>query len=73
VTLQAKKGKIIISKPSNPRENWGKNIKAMVEKYGDPSEEFTDLNDALADDGLGSLAWDGITYEEWLKTNGRLS
>jgi antitoxin component of MazEF toxin-antitoxin module len=73
VTLQAKKGKIIISKPSNPRENWGKNIKAMVEKYGDPSEEFTELNDALADDGLGSLAWDGITYEEWLKTNGRLS
>lgn len=67
VTLEAKKGKIIISKPSSPREGWGENIKAMVEKYGDPTEEFADINDTLVDDGLDNLDWDGISYEEWLK------
>ncbi|HUD07176.1 MAG TPA: AbrB/MazE/SpoVT family DNA-binding domain-containing protein [Candidatus Saccharimonadales bacterium] len=73
VTLQAKKGKIIISKPSNPRADWSQNIKAMVEKYGDPSEEFTEMNDSLVGDGLDNLPWDGITYEEWLKDNDRVS
>jgi antitoxin component of MazEF toxin-antitoxin module len=73
VTLQARKGKIIISKPTNPREGWSQNIKSMVEKYGDPTEEFSDLNNALANDGLDNLEWEGITYEEWLKDNDRLS
>ena len=69
VLLQVKNGKIIISKPSNPREGWDKQIKAMVEKYGDPSEEFADM-DALSNDGLDNLPWDGPTYEDWLKSNG---
>jgi len=73
VTLQAKKGKIIISKPTNPREGWDRNIKSMIEKYGDPSEKFSDLNNALVDEGLDNLKWNGITYEKWLKDNGRLS
>lgn len=73
VTLQARKGKIIISKSSNPREDWGQNIKSMVEKYGDPTEEFTEINNSLVGDGLDSLSWDGITYEEWLKNNDRIS
>jgi antitoxin component of MazEF toxin-antitoxin module len=71
VTLEARDGKIIISKPSNPRKNWNHNIKSMVEKYGDPSEEFTGMNSNLIGDGLDK--WDGISYEEWLKDNDRLS
>ena len=72
VLLQVKEGKIIISKPSNPREGWDKQIKAMVEKYGDPSEEFADM-DTLSNDGLDNLPWDGPTYEDWLESNGKLS
>ena len=73
VTLQVKKGKIIISKPTNPREGWDNNIKSMIEKYGDPSEEFADMNNILADEGLENLPWNGITYEEWLKDNDKIS
>jgi len=72
VSLEAKDGKIIISKAKNPREGWYKQIKAMVEKYGDPSEEFADM-DALSNDGLDNLPWDGPSYEDWLKSNGKLS
>lgn len=71
VTLEAREGKIIISKHSNPRKDWNQNIKMMVEKYGDPSEEFTEMNGSLIDDGLDE--WDGISYEEWLKDNDRIS
>ena len=72
VLLEVKNGKIIISKPDNPREGWEDQIKAMVEKYGDPSEEFADL-DSLTGDGLDNLPWDGPTYEEWLQDNDKLS
>jgi antitoxin component of MazEF toxin-antitoxin module len=72
VLLEVKNGKIILSKPANPREGWDTQIKAMVEKYGDPSEEFADI-DGLVNDGLDSLPWNGPTYGEWLKSNGRLS
>jgi len=71
VTLEAREGKIIISKSSNPREEWNHNIKTMVEKYGDPSEDFTEMNSSLIDDGLDE--WDGISYEEWLKDNDTVS
>lgn len=73
VTLQARKGKIIISKPINPREGWDSNIKSMLKKYGDPSEEFADINNVLADEELDNLSWNGITYEKWLKDNDKLS
>ncbi|HET9098000.1 MAG TPA: AbrB/MazE/SpoVT family DNA-binding domain-containing protein [Candidatus Saccharimonadales bacterium] len=72
VQLEVKEGKIIISKQSNPREDWDKQIKSMVEKYGDPTEEFADM-DSLTGDGLDKISWDGPTYEEWLKDNGELS
>ncbi len=71
VTLEARDGKIIISKSSNPRKEWNHNIKTMVEKYGDPSEEFSEINNSLIDEGLDD--WDGISYEEWLKDNDRVS
>lgn len=72
VLLEVKDGKIIISKPTNPRDGWDQQIKTMVEKYGDPTEEFTDL-DNLVCDGLDNLPWDGPSYGEWLKSNGKLS
>jgi antitoxin component of MazEF toxin-antitoxin module len=72
VKLEVERGKIIISKCGNPRTGWDKRIKAMVEKYGDPSEEFTAL-DALTDDGLDKLTWNEPTYEEWVKSNLKLS
>lgn len=73
VTLEAKNGRIIISNPSNPREGWDTSIKSMVEKYGDPTEEFQDENNDLADEGLDKLPWEGISYEDWFKKNDRLS
>ena len=72
VLLEVKNGMIIISKPKNPREGWEEQISAMVEKFGDPSEEFKDL-DLMSNDGLDNLSWNGPTYEEWLANNGKLS
>jgi antitoxin component of MazEF toxin-antitoxin module len=71
VTLEARRGKIIISKISNPREGWSKQIKSLVAK-GDPSQEFADLT-VVASDGLDLLPWDGPTFEEWQQDNAKLS
>jgi len=71
VKLEAKQGKIIISKVSNPRKEWGKQIKALV-ALGDPAKEFEDL-EVTASDGLNSLPWDGPTFEDWQRDNAKLS
>lgn len=71
VTLEAKQGKIIISKPANPRAGWSVRIKALVAIGGDPAQEFDDMT--VADrDGLEDLPWDGPSYEQWLKSNAKL-
>ncbi len=59
VTLEARQGKIIISKATNPREGWRKQIESevasrglpnMVDEYGDMSAEAENsLSDGLAE------------------------
>lgn len=68
VKLEAKKGKIIISKSENPRAGWANQIKTLMLTEGDPSLEFSDMK-AASNDGLDSLPWGGPSYEEWLKTH----
>jgi len=68
VKLEAKKGKIIISKSENPREGWADQIKTLMLTERDPSQEFSDM-DAASNDGLDNLPWDGPSYEEWLETH----
>jgi antitoxin component of MazEF toxin-antitoxin module len=68
VKLEAKRGKIIISKSENPRAGWAHQIKTLMRTEGDPSREFSDMNGA-SNDGLDDLPWDGPSYEEWLKTH----
>jgi len=72
VTLEAKKGKIIISKSADARDGWGAQIKTQVESKGDPTQEFGDMK-AATQDGLDDLPWDGPTFEDWQKDNERLS
>ncbi len=72
VTLEAKEGQIIISKSTVARSTWGSKIQALIAEHGDPAQDFTDINVALADDAT-NLPWDGPTYEEWQKTNQKLS
>lgn len=72
VTLEAKKDKIIISKAANPREGWAEQIDDYLAKYGDPTAEFEDMKSA-DNDGLDDLPWDGPSYEDWLKNNGKFS
>jgi antitoxin component of MazEF toxin-antitoxin module len=68
VKLEARQGKIIISKASNPREGWGAQIKALVMANGDPTEEFRYASQA-ENDGLTDLPWDGPSFEDWQKKN----
>lgn len=69
VTLEAKKGKIIISKASNPKASWDEQIEKIIKKYGDPTDEFKDFRSSTGDE-WDNLPWDGPSYEEWQK-NGR--
>jgi len=68
VQLEAKQGKIIISKATNPREGWDAQIRAMVAANGDPTTELNDM-DFAQHDGLEDLPWDGPTFEDWQKAN----
>jgi len=72
ITLEAQEGAIIIRKANSPHEGWSKQIKALIAKGGDPTLEFSDM-DVAASDGLDDLTWDGLSFEEWQKTNAKLS
>jgi antitoxin component of MazEF toxin-antitoxin module len=72
VKLEAKQGKIIISKSTNVHDGWGTKIKALVAINGDPAQEFGDMKTSTLD-GLENLPWDGPTFEEWRKDNAKLS
>ena len=72
VKLEAKEGKIIISKSANPREGWATQIKSLMKTERDPSQEFRDM-DLVSNDGLSNLSWTGPSFEEWQKTHDRLS
>ena len=63
VKLEARQGKIIISRASNPREGWGTQIKALVIASRNPAEEFNDM-DPARNDGLADLPWDGPSFED---------
>jgi antitoxin component of MazEF toxin-antitoxin module len=72
VKLEARQGKIIISRASNPREGWDAQIKVLISAEGDPTEEFSNMKLAQ-NDGLDDLPWDGPSFEDWQKENARLS
>lgn len=72
VTLEAKNGKIIISKSINARETWDQQIQDLVAKHGGPTLEFSDF-DAPESDSFKDLAWDGPSFEEWKRSNDKLS
>ena len=72
VRLEAAKGKIIISKSNNPRDGWSDKIKSLMKSEGDPSIEFSNMNDSTKD-GLEELPWDGPSFEEWQNNHGKLS
>jgi antitoxin component of MazEF toxin-antitoxin module len=71
VEMEAKKGQIIIKqKKQYSRSGWKEEIESLVAEHGDPSDEFKDWQgDDLHD--WDKLAWDGPTYEEWLKRNAK--
>ncbi len=66
VRLEVKHGKIIISRSANPREGWDDRIKALIDKYGSPSEEFKDF-ESMESGAVDDLPWDGPSYEDWQK------
>ena len=72
VTLEAKKGKIIISKNSNTREGWDLQIKSLASKHKGSAKDFEDMTRA-SNDGLDELEWDGPSFEDWQKEHDRLS
>jgi antitoxin component of MazEF toxin-antitoxin module len=71
VKLEARQGKIIISKVVNSREGWGEQIKALLAVKGDPTKEFSGIS--VAEDDLKDLPWDGPSFEDWQKDNAKLS
>ena len=58
VQLEAKEGKIIISKATNARESWGAQIKALVIANGDPTKDFDDMPVAA----MGSVICPGMAH-----------
>lgn len=72
VRLSAKKNQIIITKSTNPREGWEEQIDTLLLTESDPSQEFGDMKTA-SNDGLNDLQWDGPSFEEWQKTDDKIS
>ena len=72
VQLEAKKGKIIISKTTSSRQDWDSRIQQLMAGTSDPTVEFVEMN-AASQDGLEDLAWDGPSFEEWHHDNIRVS
>jgi antitoxin component of MazEF toxin-antitoxin module len=72
VTLEARNGKIIISRASTTRDGWDKKIKALVAIDGDPTSEFSDMNMASSD-SLDDLPWDGPSFKDWQANREKLS
>lgn len=68
VSLEAKEGQIIISNSIDTREGWHEQIGTLGERYGDPTAELADLR-TNASDELDTLAWEGMSYEDWRKGN----
>ncbi len=66
VKLEAKEGKIIISKLENIRDGWDDQIKSLVLDGFDPTSEFDDINEL---DDFENLPWDGPSFEEWKQNN----
>lgn len=72
VKLEARQGKIIISKSDSPRQGWTEQIRALTAAVGQTAQEFDDMKSA-AHDGLDDLSWEGPTFEEWQKANETVS
>ena len=72
ITLEAQDGAIIIRAAKIPREGWSQQIKSLIAASGDPTQEFSDMED-VASDGLNDLPWDGPSFDELQKNNAKLS
>lgn len=72
VMLEARQGKIIISKSTDLRDGWSAKIEALVVANGDPTQEFGEMR-TVSSDGFDGLPWDGLTFEEWQKNDAKLS
>ena len=72
VTLEARKGKIIISKAINIRADWDQRIQELAMKLDDPTLEFKDM-EGSQEPQFEELAWDGPSYEEWKKQHAKFS
>ena len=70
VKLEAKEGQIVISNADDIHAGWDVQIKSLCQAHGDPSGEFKDLYQT---DDLGALPWDGPSFEQWQKSNEKLS
>lgn len=71
VTLEARKGKIIISKAINIRSNWDQRIAELAAQLDDPTLEFKDME--MADGSIAAeLSWDGPSFEAWERQNAKL-
>ncbi len=70
VTLEAKQGKIIISRTVSARQGWDSRIQKLTDADSEPSKEFDAMRVAEAD-GLESLPWNGPSYADWLKSSGK--
>jgi virulence-associated protein VagC len=61
--LLVSEGEIII-RNRDSSERWSSIINKMVEDFGDPSDEFSDMrNNEIKD-----LEWNGISYKDWKKS-----
>lgn len=65
ITLQASKGKIVISNHDHPRHDWAQKIKNLQVAHADPTLEFADIETG---DDLDDAAWDGPSFEDWQKS-----
>ncbi len=72
VKIEAKKGKIIISKSASVRSGWAEQIKELLKSDKDPTQKFKDM-ELAAQDGLDDLTWNGPSFEEWQRANDKLS
>lgn len=70
VQLEAKKGQIVIKQEMNhPRKGWKEQIdKILAEEAQTEDDDFSDM-DIASGDGLDTMPWGGLSYEEWQKQN----
>lgn len=54
------------TKQAHTRQSWDAQIQEIVATLGDPTNEFSDMNQA-SQEVLEDLLWDGPSFEDWRK------